>query len=77
MRRGIASVDGANVSQVFGRPHIPPLSSIAHEPGILELRRIMGFEEGDVKNIMNPEVGWKGQPEGEGIDVLDYTEWFL
>ena len=27
--RGIASVDGANASQGFGRPRIPPLSSIA------------------------------------------------
>ena len=25
-----------------------------------ELRTIMGFEEGDMKNIMNLEVGWKG-----------------
>ena len=22
----------------------------------------MGFEEGDMKNIVNPEVGWKGEP---------------
>ena len=32
-------------------------------PGILaswELRSIMGFEEGDMKNIMNLKVGWKG-----------------
>ena len=35
----------------------------------------MGFVEGDMKNIVNPEVGWKGQLEGDGIGVLDYTEW--
>ena len=27
----------------------------------------MGFEEGDMKNIVNPEVGWKGEPKGDGI----------
>jgi hypothetical protein len=35
----------------------------------------MGFEEGDMKNIVNPEVGWKGEPKGDGIDALDDTEW--
>ena len=35
----------------------------------------MGFEEGDMKNIVNPEVGWKGEPESDGIDALDDTEW--
>ena len=28
-----------------------------------------------MKNIVNPEVGWKGEPEGDGIDALDDTEW--
>ena len=36
----------------------------------------MGFEEGDMENIANPEVGWKGEAEGDMIDALDDTEWF-
>ena len=28
-----------------------------------------------MENIMNPEVGWKWEPEGDGIDALDDTEW--
>ena len=32
-----------------------------------ELRSIMGFEEGDMENIVNPEVGWKGEPKGDGL----------
>ena len=32
-RRGIASLEGANVSQGFDRPHIPPLTPIAHVVG--------------------------------------------
>ena len=35
----------------------------------------MGFEEGDMKNIVNPEVGWKGEPESDGIDALRDTKW--
>ena len=31
----------------------------------------MGFKEGDKDNIVNPEVGWKGEPEGDGIDAHD------
>ena len=35
----------------------------------------MGFEEGDMKNIVNPEVGWKGESEEDEIDALDNAEW--
>ena len=28
-----------------------------------------------MKNIMNPEVEWNGQPQSDGIDVLNYMEW--
>ena len=35
----------------------------------------MGFEEGDMENIVNSEVGWKGDPEGDEIDALDDTDW--
>ena len=35
----------------------------------------MELEEGDMENIVNLEVGWKGEPEGDEIDVLDDTEW--
>ena len=31
-------------------------------------------QEGDMKNIMSLEVGWKSQSEGNEIDVLNYTE---
>ena len=34
----------------------------------------MGFEEGDMENIVNLEVGWKGEPEGDEIDALHDTE---
>ena len=42
-----------------------------------ELRSIIGFEfeEGDIKNIVYPEVGWKDEPEGDTIDTLHDTEW--
>ena len=35
----------------------------------------MGFEEGDMENILNPEVGWKEELEGDGINALHDTEW--
>ena len=35
----------------------------------------MGFEEGDMKNIVNPEVGWKGEREVDMIDALHDTKW--
>ena len=35
----------------------------------------MGFEEGDMENIVNLEVGWKGEPKGYGIDALHDMEW--
>ena len=35
----------------------------------------MGFEEGDMENIVNLEVGWKGEPKGDGIDALRDTKW--
>ena len=35
----------------------------------------MGFEEEDMKNIVNLELGWKGKPKGDIIDALDYMEW--
>ena len=35
----------------------------------------MGFKEGDMENIVNPEVGWKGELKGDGIDALHDTEW--
>ena len=33
----------------------------------------MGFEEGEMKNIVNPEVGWKGESQGDETNVLNYT----
>ena len=28
-----------------------------------------------MENLMNLEMGWRGEPEGDGIDALNDTEW--
>ena len=35
----------------------------------------MGFEEEDMKKIVNMEMGWKGEPEGDKIDALGDMKW--
>ena len=35
----------------------------------------MGFKEGDMENIVNSKVGWKGKPEGDEIYAFHDLEW--
>ena len=64
--RGIASIDGANVSQGFGRHRIPPLSSIAQVvvvvgPDVLGVVKHNGVQGGKHEKHRESESGMEGR----------------
>ena len=66
--RGIASVDGANASQGFGRPRIPPLSSIAQvvvvvAPDVLGVVKHNGVRGGRHEKHRESGSGMEGRAE--------------
>ena len=63
--RGIASVDAGTVSQGFGRPHIPPLSSIQQVvvvgPNVLGVVKHNGVRGGRHENHRESGSGMEGR----------------
>ena len=71
IKPNIGAVDDDIESRGFGQPHILcPLRRLSS----WNLKKMVEFEEGNMKNIVNRKCWRKYQPEGDWVDLLDDTK---